>query len=106
MQITEISQADAHFPDILSEIPSPPKLLYALGELPKAPMIAIVGTRKLTPYAQTVTYQIAIELARAGYIIVSGLALGIDGIAHQADLDAGGKTVALLSLALDKIYPT
>lgn len=68
-------------------------------------MVAIVGTRKYTPYGKTVTYQLASELARAGVVIVSGLALGIDGIAHRAALDAGGKTVAVLANGLDKIYP-
>jgi DNA processing protein len=68
-------------------------------------MIAIVGTRALTDYGKRVTYEIASELARAGFPIVSGLALGIDSIAHRAALDAGGKTVAVMPCGLDQIYP-
>jgi len=68
-------------------------------------MIAIVGSRRPTSYGEKVTYQIAGELARAGAVIVSGLAIGVDSIAHRAALDAGGKTVAVLAHGLDRIYP-
>jgi DNA processing protein len=69
-------------------------------------MLAIVGTRTYTPYGEHVAYQLASELARAGLVIVSGLAYGIDSIAHRAALDAGGKTVAVLAGGLHKIYPS
>ena len=68
-------------------------------------MIAIVGTRRLTDYGKRVTYELAGELARAGFPIVSGLALGIDAVAHQAALDAGGITVAVMAGGLDRVYP-
>jgi DNA processing protein len=64
-----------------------------------------VGTRKLTDYGKQVTYQLAYELAKAGVVVVSGLALGIDAVAHHAALEAGGKTVAVLAHGLDTIQP-
>ena len=105
MQITKIHLQDPDYPDQLRTISSPPTQLYALGKIPKAPMVAIVGTRNLTSYGETHTYQIALELARAGLVIVSGLALGIDAVAHRAALDAGGTTVAVLAGGLDRFYP-
>lgn len=68
-------------------------------------MVAIVGSRNITTYGKQVTQQLAGELARAGVVVVSGLAIGVDGIAHQAALDAGGLTVAVLPSGLDTIYP-
>ncbi len=105
MQIKQITIGTAEYPPYLSEIPSPPKILYIRGELPTAPCVAIVGTRNPTHYGKEVTYQLAYELARAGLVIVSGLALGIDSIAHRGALDAGGKTVAVLANGLEKVSP-
>lgn len=68
-------------------------------------MVAIVGTRKSTTYGRGVAYQLANELAKAGVVVVSGLAIGIDGMAHRGALDAGGRTVAILGHGLDRIYP-
>ena len=84
-----------------------PKRLCFLGNLPQSrtTTVAIVGTRKPTPYGREVTYQLSYELAKRGVVIVSGLALGVDGIAHQAALDAGGTTIAILPSALDNTYP-
>lgn len=106
MQITEISLQNADYPDMLREIANPPKQLYTLGDLPKGVAVAIVGSRKPTDYGRQVTYQLAGELAAAGIAIVSGLAYGIDSIAHEAALDAGGQTVAVLGHGLDMIYPS
>jgi DNA processing protein len=69
-------------------------------------MVAVVGTRKASDYGLKATYQITSGLAKSGAIIVSGLALGIDAMAHRAALDAGGKTVAVLACGLDEVYPT
>ncbi len=106
MRISKISYNDTRYPDVLREIASPPQQLYIRGELPQGPYVAIVGTRKITQYGKEVTYKLAYDVAAAGAVIVSGLALGVDGVAHQAALDAGGKTVAVLAGGLDRIYPS
>ncbi len=106
MQIKQILLQSAEYPELLAEIKDPPKALYVLGEIPVEPMVAIVGTRKMTPYGYTHTQQIATELASAGVVVVSGLATGVDGTAHRAALDAGGKTVAVLGGGLNRIYPS
>lgn len=83
--------------------------LFYLGdsflELLDTPCIAIVGSRKVSPYGRAVTIKLATELAGAGVVVISGLALGVDSIAHQAVLEAGGKTIAILPCGLDTIYP-
>lgn len=105
MQISKVLLNQSKYPDQLRELASPPKQLYVLGQLPNQPVVAIVGTRKPTSYGKAATYQLAGELANAGLTIVSGLAYGIDGIAHQGALDAGGQTIAVLAGGLDRIYP-
>jgi len=77
-----------------------------LEDLLSRPRVAIVGSRKISPYGKAVTAQFAGELARQGIVIVSGLAYGVDAVAHQAALDAGGLTIAVLPSSLQKIYPT
>src|SRR4051794_2676991 len=106
MQVSKISYRSSQYPALLREIASPPKQLFVLGELPQGPAIAIVGTRKQTSYGKQATYMLATELAQAGFTIVSGLAYGVDATAHQAALEAGGKTVAVLGHSLDMIYPS
>jgi DNA processing protein len=76
------------------------------GHLPGGPYVAIVGTRRPTDYGRQVTYRLAYDLAAAGIVIVSGLALGLDSVAHNAAIEAGGKTIAVLGTAIDRIYPT
>lgn len=105
MNIQHIRYNDNSFPSLLRGIASPPKELYIAGALPELPMVAIVGTRKPTSYGSEVTYRIASELARAGFCVVSGMALGIDSIVHKAVLEAGGSTLAVLGCGLDKPYP-
>ena len=97
----------AQYPSRLKEIESPPLVLYVLGDLVPQDewATAIVGTRRATPYGKAVTAELASGLAASGVTIVSGLARGIDGIAHQAALDAGGRTLAVLGSGLDHIYP-
>jgi len=105
MQITKYDFKYPQYPDLLREIPSPPKQLYVLGELPTTPCVAIVGTRKPTSYGKEVTYMLAGQLAAAGLTIVSGLAYGLDAVAHQGALDAGGQTVAVLAGGVERVYP-
>lgn len=97
-------------PELLQSIPNPPKTLYATGvdmqEILSRPRIAIVGSRRVSPYGKTITSLFASELAKQGIVIVSGLALGVDALAHTAALEAGGLTVAVLPTGLDRIYPS
>lgn len=96
-------------PDILTSIPDAPESLFAIGdtlnELLKKPRIAIVGSRKMTPYGRLVTEKFASELAGKGIVIVSGLAYGVDACAHQSALTSGGKCIAVLACGLDQMYP-
>lgn len=107
MKINQISPEENEFTQILTSIPNKPQALYYSGTLPTKRQIsvAIVGTRKPTAYGQEVAMRFARDLARKGVVIVSGLALGVDAIAHKAALDEGGATVAVLGNGLHKIYP-
>jgi DNA processing protein len=98
---------DPLYPARLREIYDYPPVLYVRGNLPAddEPCLAIVGSRRPTIYGRQVTEEIAADLARSGIIIVSGLARGIDSVAHRAVLDAGGKTVAVFGSGLDIVYP-
>jgi DNA processing protein len=106
MQISSISSNNSEFPDVLRNLDNPPKSINVLGTLPRdTKMVAIVGTRDCTTYGQRVTYQLASELAKAGIVIVSGLAFGVDSIAHQAAVDADARTIAVLGHGLGHMYP-
>ena len=91
----------------LKDIPSPLLNIYYIGSLPteRRPTVAIVGSRKPTAYGKTIAAEFAAVLAKKGVIVLSGLAFGIDAIAHQAALEAGGATIAVLPGGLHKIYP-
>ena len=111
----QISPLEADFTEVLESIALKPKILYFYGKMPKNVLkngksarpkaVAIVGSRHNTRYGEETAYRIAYELAKEGVIVVSGLAYGIDSIAHQATLDAGGCTVAVLGTPIDQIYP-
>ena len=107
MKINKIVKNHKHYPSYLLEIASQPKQLYYLGEPPMEylPAVTIVGSRKLTTYGHEVTYKLAYDLAREGITIISGLALGADGVAHKAAVEAGGRTIAILAGGLDDISP-
>lgn len=98
---------DSAYPQRLKEIEQPPPVLYVRGEyLPDDLFaVAIVGTRRVTPYGRQITEELASYLASNGITIVSGLARGVDAIAHQTALKAGGRTIGVLGSGVDKIYP-
>jgi len=105
--IIAVTLLDDEYPELLAEIPAPPPLLYVKGDLLRGDRqaVAIVGTRRMTAYGRDLTASIAAGLARAGVTIVSGLALGVDGTAHQAALDAGGRTLAVKGCGIAHPYP-
>jgi DNA processing protein len=98
---------DPLYPARLKQIYDYPPVLYVRGKLPAQdePCLAIVGTRRPTVYGRQVTEEIVADLARSGLTIVSGLARGIDSVAHRTTLDAGGKTMAVLGSGPDIVYP-
>jgi DNA processing protein len=98
---------DEAYPQRLKEIDQPPPVLYLRGELSTEDdwAVAIVGSRRVTPYGRQVTEEIASFLAANGVTVVSGLARGIDSLAHSAALKAGGRTLAVLGSGVDRIYP-
>lgn len=107
MKINTISPQENKYLQIIKTIANCPKTLYFCGDIPekRIPSVAIVGTRRPTAYGKEVTYKLASELAMKGIVIVSGLAFGVDSIAHKAALDAHGITIAVLANGLDSIYP-
>ena len=109
MKVKKVTINDGSYPSTLREIASPPKELYYLGAEPAVwlsrPRVAIVGSRSATAYGRAVTEQLAKQLAERGITIISGLALGVDAVAHEAAIKAGGIHLAVLANGLDKIYP-
>lgn len=102
-----LTLADDDYPRLLRQIQNPPAVLYVKGRLEPDDEtgIGVVGTRRVTRYGREMTERLTTGLAIAGVTIVSGLARGIDGIAHTAALDNGGRTLAVLGSGLDQIYP-
>jgi DNA processing protein len=101
-----LAAGEGAYPATLRQLPDPPIGLYRLGPYAfDRPGIAIVGTRRATPYGRAVARQLAGEFARGGFCIVSGLAQGIDTAAHEGALEASGRTVAVLGTGLDLFYP-
>lgn len=96
-------------PECLKLIASPPKQLFYRGarleELLARPRLAVVGSRRVTAYGRQVTTELVSRLAEQGIVIVSGLAIGVDALAHQAALEAGGLTIAVLPGGIDEPYP-
>lgn len=106
-KINQLSPQGHNFTSRLTDIARKPQTLYYMGTLPDGDRkrVAIVGSRKPTSYGKEVTMRLASALAQRGVVIVSGLALGVDGIAHRAALEVGGTTVAVLGNGLPTIYP-
>jgi DNA processing protein len=108
IQYPAIRIEDEQYPPQLREIHQPPAVLYIRGHIPKdRPFVAIVGTRRCTPYGRRATEYIVKGLVRAGVVIVSGMANGIDTQAHKTALDEGGETIAVLGSGIDEtvLYP-
>jgi len=105
----KLTAISPQFPSIYLQLPQPPKEIFISGNeqllKPSQLKVAIVGSRRVTPYGREVTARLARELAERGITVVSGLALGVDTIAHKAALEAGGTTIAILPGSLSKIYP-
>ena len=108
MKIKKISPQENKYLQILDSIAKKPEALHYIGNLlsERLPSVAIVGTRKPTSYGKEVTTRFSFELARAGIVIVSGLALGVDGLAHKGAIEADGHTIAILGNGLPDIYPS
>ncbi len=102
-----VAYCDDHYPSLLKEIPDPPPILYVRGDTHalKKQAIAVVGTRTPTPIGQKSTRSLVNDLVQLDFVVCSGLALGIDGCAHQSTLDCEGITIAVLGTGIDKIYP-
>jgi DNA processing protein len=103
-----ITLKDFGYPPLLRQISDPPPLLYLQGELKEedSRAVAIVGSRRCSPYGRLVAHSLARELALRGITVVSGLAVGIDGAAHQGALEAGGRTIGVMACGLDLPYPS
>lgn len=98
---------DGAYPQRLKEIDQPPPVLYIKGDYLPEDMyaVSIVGTRRVTPYGRQITEELASFLSANGMTVISGLARGVDAIAHQTALKAGGRTLGVLGSGVDKIYP-
>ena len=107
--IVSVFRNDRRYPRLLSEIPDPPEVLYVRGKGSKINLektIAVVGTRNITSYGREVTQKLVRELVKNGFTIVSGMALGVDTVAHETAIAEGGKTIAVLGCGIDIIYPS
>lgn len=105
-----LTLTDARYPKLLGQIPDAPFVLYVKGKRTTEPVdmtrtVAVVGTRKITPYGREVTRKLATGLAGYGITVVSGLAYGVDAVAHESAIAAGGLTVAVLGCGVDIIAP-
>jgi DNA processing protein len=109
MSLSQYSSMKLQNVKVLKHITKPPKLLFWTGENPQnwldIPKVAIVGSRKISPYGSSVTVKLATELSEAGIAVISGLAFGVDAAAHFAAVDAGGLAIAVLPTSLDNIQP-
>ena len=106
--VTLLAYGDIQYPARLKTIQNPPILLYCVGTLPRFDRrlcIGVVGTRKMSEYGKRTAYKISYELASAGAVVVSGLALGCDAVAAAGAIGAGGTTVAVLGCGIDIVYP-
>ena len=106
--ICQVSWREKAYPPLLREIYDPPAILFYLGVLPnpEKPLVAVVGTRKPSSAAAARAFELGRELAEAGIPVVSGLALGIDAMAHRGNIEGKAPTVAILGCGVDQVYPS
>lgn len=102
-----VSYREGGYPPLLRELSDPPSVLFYRGTLPDQgrPLVSVVGTRHPGAEASSQAYEFGGDFARSGVPVVSGLALGIDGMAHRGAVDAGGESLAVLGSGLDRVYP-
>jgi DNA processing protein len=107
LRSSAVAIVDPEYPPLLREMVDPPFALFYRGDLSllQKPMVAMVGSRRASPYGTNAAMHLAQQLVSAGVVVVSGLARGIDAASHQATLDAGGLTVGVLGTGIDIIYP-
>lgn len=100
-----ITKIDPDYPETLKQIYDVPLVLYVRGEIPDGKHLGIVGSRRITNYGRRMAEHLASAASFAGWTVDSGLAYGIDAVAHQATVDAGGRTVAVLGGGLARVHP-
>jgi DNA processing protein len=107
VELKTLGRRSRLYPPLLAELHDPPAAIHVRGdtEILAEPGVAIVGARSCSSYGAGVARELARELARAGVVVVSGLARGIDGEAHRGTLEGGGRTVAVLGCGIDRDYP-
>lgn len=106
--IRVVTICDSFYPDLLREIHDPPVLLYLLGSLPDEgmPKVSLIGARRCTDYGLRAARDLSRSLAANGVVVVSGMASGIDSMAHKGAIEGGGLTVAVLGCGVDVCYPS
>lgn len=100
-----ITLEDKTYPKALKQLDDAPPVLYVRGELPEGNYLGVVGTRKITAYGKQVTEKLVSDLVASRFVVVSGLARGVDSFAHKVTIEQSGKTVAVLGGGVDMIYP-
>ena len=107
LRVQAVTWHDPEYPPPLKEIHDPPPVLYVRGRLLPEDQrsVAVVGTRRATEYGRQVAHQLSRDIAQSKVTVVSGLAYGVDAVAHRAALEAGGRTVAVMASGVDVIYP-
>jgi DNA processing protein len=103
--VRAVMSGDAEYPDHLAGVPDAPDVLFVKGRLPSSPGVAVVGTRRSTRYGRSLASAYGEAIASAGWMVVSGLARGIDGAAHRGVVTVGGTGVAILGSGPDVVYP-
>lgn len=106
--ISYFKQGDSLYPEQFEQLYKPPRGIYARGDMTRLktmPRLSVVGTRDVSSYGIDVTMRLVSEVAREEVAIISGLALGVDGLAHRAALEVGGYTIAVLACGLDRTHP-